>query len=1043
MVSARLATLEVIELHASSGICVLSEREAVALAYVCAQPNQRATRRALVGLLWPNIDERRARHSLSQLLYELRRRCPGIPAIVDGEVISAAAIEWDVAELYTRIDKGDYAGAIDLYRGAFLAGCTLGGRVADWRDEVEGKVAAVVAGAMHEEVFTCDSVSLSKLGPCAEQLADRNPHLILAQLAAIQASVRMGNTVHARHLHERYATFQAGTLPPFDQFNKRTEHTPTQRPSLFVGRTTELAELNSIWRAAQNGLGQVAILLGEAGIGKTSLAEHFLKRVAVSGGKLWIVSCCAATQRLPYSVARDLYRDNVDSVHSDTRACVERAFESVELFGASAPDEVRHRLTEAFTSAAAATAKIAPLVIFVDDAQWADQYTALLLSYWAHRMKEAPIFILLAVRTQEADYYPEWLVADLARVTRIELHHLSIDSATDLVRSFERVNGVSLDPVQRDGLLWLSGGRPFLLLEALATSLHDDVDSGTLPSRMLTPTAESVLKRRFRGLPQVANAVAEFLAVWGKPLAPSLIAKAASLNEAETADALDTLHSRGIISITSRQIIFVHELMRETAFRLLPPGRRALTHRKAAEFASLNDEPNGFVAEQFAAAGESVQAAQYALAAAHDALAAQSYSDYEYYLRLAHTNGDEHVRQTAAGDLAVHLVSVGRIEEVREFYSSIGVTHPCSPLLSVALEMDGLSKGGTAVDQIGRASQLIPHTETQDPLGVFSIVSSLFDVALDASSPGFMKELMVLLKRIGSTSASADVTRQLAAYEAIWHVRNAGIADARLRAQEVVTNLTESDRPSTRALCRYTLGTLLLLEGRVTAAIDEFDQALKDAEVAGDIRRQHAIHINRGVALVDMGDTADACESLGIALASPHLHVRIRSYTNLAIAHYEAGRLDLAGDAAATVITMNQAYQSQALGLQAHAILGLIAIDNSDMAGISVARRFSQSTESAGNVFEDSSYVTVLRAKLELLEGNFDHAVSIITKEASRLATYNALASLRMRCALAEMLAGADPYQAHSVAMAVQRDAAALNAKQLAKRVSRYIAARC
>jgi tetratricopeptide (TPR) repeat protein len=909
-------------------------------------------------------------------------------------------------------------------------------RLLDWRDTVQESVAWRVADALKEEALTAGDEALRLVIRVADMLLAVHPHIVKAQVAAIEALVRLGNTEEAELLHSRYATCDTtDTFPPFSEFGTRVAKHSSAPQVSFIGRDEELRALFQFWRLTQEGEGQVALLLGEAGIGKTRLAEQFLRRVVLSGGRVWMVGCCAATQRLPYSAARDLVRDNIRSIAAEARDAVISAFGTFDTHGYSSPEEYRHQLTEALTTAAETTARNNPLVIFVDDAQWADQFTALLLSYWAHRLRSSKVLTILAVRTHEAEPLPEWLALDLSRAEHVSIGQLGVEAAARIVRSFEKSSGVTLDQSTRDKLLWLSAGRPFLLVESLLASITEDVHDIPTAHRVLTSNAESVLRRRFRKLRAQAQFLADFLAVWGKPLSMQAIALTADITDTAAAMELDVLQQRGILQFEGHSVSFVHELMRETAYRGLMTATRTLYHRRAAELASRLGEPAGLIAHHYARAKDEMLAGRYAWMASQEAWSAKLYGDYEYYLTLAVDDGSAIDRQRAAKALAMYLVQVGRTSEVEPLLKYIPLEDPDQRLVAILSHLEKeLSEGRTpASELVNYASSVGGEVVIPSNTDAIPVIGMLMDIALDAGAPGFAAAVLDAYQ-LSLNDSESDAYFQLTAFRTVWSANVIGLPASILALRELVGRLSTMHLPSTRALCHYSLGTLYLLRGRVRESLHHFDHAYDEAELARDLRRQNAVNNNRGVALMEMGRFAEARAMLEMSLGYPSVHVRLRCYSNLAILHYELGNHNLAIDAAKAVGSMNTSYKSKELNRLALSILGLSSAATGDW--IAAGRCSTSLQEAAGtrSAFEDTSYSALLMARVASHSGDVSGALAKLQLESDRIRPTHRLASLRLMLEAGRMLIGMDDDKAFATISAVAEEAASLSADHLKQR---------
>jgi DNA-binding SARP family transcriptional activator len=235
------------------------------------------------------------------------------------------------------------------------------------------------------------------------------------------------------------------------------------RPMLdipFVGRAVEFSRLIMLYEHACNGQPQVVLLEGEAGIGKSRLAEEFLNLVKAQGANVLEGLSLKTSQHLPYLLLRDsmlaclkaepdLRQLMNDSWLSElSRLLPELSYRYPDL----PPPTIKgpfasSRLIEALVCLSQALASQAPLIIFADNVQWTDAATLdafhYFVQYWTEH--EMPVMLLLGMRTEaremESEMF-EWL-SNLRRsisLTRLELGPLSAMDVQHISRSLIQGN---------------------------------------------------------------------------------------------------------------------------------------------------------------------------------------------------------------------------------------------------------------------------------------------------------------------------------------------------------------------------------------------------------------------------------------------------------------------------------------------------------------------------------------------------------------------------------------------------------------------------
>ncbi len=190
---------------------------------------------------------------------------------------------------------------------------------------------------------------------------------------------------------------------------------------LFVGRDDESARVQQALDAALAGSGQIFILDGEAGVGKTRLAYHILQQAGSADATVLSTACQALEQELPFApladaLGRYLHALPDEALRGLPAASLIQLSQIVPSLRDRLPnlatpqrddvlgaDDNRQRLIDGIVAflTTIAEASNAPLALFIDDLQWADGDTLAVLSRLSQRVQALPIFVLLAYRSEE------------------------------------------------------------------------------------------------------------------------------------------------------------------------------------------------------------------------------------------------------------------------------------------------------------------------------------------------------------------------------------------------------------------------------------------------------------------------------------------------------------------------------------------------------------------------------------------------------------------------------------------------------------------
>jgi DNA-binding winged helix-turn-helix (wHTH) protein len=407
----------------------------------------------------------------------------------------------------------------------------------------------------------------------------------------------------------------------------------------FVGRDAVLATLHGALDGALAGNGSVVLLCGEAGIGKTRTAEE-VAREAASRGALVAAARCPETTAAPAfwpwtQVLRALLSGDANSeVPSEVSVLVP------EIHGEAVSDPQRFRLFDAVTSQLLGAAKRRPLLVWIDDLQWADAATLQLATWAARELRGAALLFVATVRIAP-DASPA-LGAALAELARLD-HATRIDLAglgpADVARYLEMTVGTAPeDAVQ--ALLTRTDGNPFFLRELVRLGSSE----GTAADRLAAWTdsvpagAREVMRRRIAALSEQTRTVLALAAVIGREFSLPLLAEAASLPREALLAALDEASAARVLADVPGALArqrFTHALVRDAIYEELPPGERAGLHERAAraleQLAPDRGEPLwAELAHHFHAAalrGCAAKAVRYAVLAARHAHARSAYEE--------------------------------------------------------------------------------------------------------------------------------------------------------------------------------------------------------------------------------------------------------------------------------------------------------------------------------------------------------------------------------------------------------------------------------
>jgi DNA-binding CsgD family transcriptional regulator len=365
---------------------------------------------------------------------------------------------------------------------------------------------------------------------------------------------------------------------------------------LILGRQRELALIDELIDRAQTGSGGVAVLEGPAGIGKTALLAEAMRRSDLAGFSVLQAGGARLEFEYAFGVVRQLfaYAVGAQSGSSDMfegaarfaeipLGLVGAADESAEVAGD--PSAAMHGLYWLTANLAERT----PVMVAVDDAQWADAMSLRFVLYLGRRVEDLAVILLIVTRPVSEHVDKELLVelSALPGVTRLRPGPLTEPDVRGLI---ERHRLHAADQQFVSACYQATGGNPFLLEELLAGLVADGVSGSAGDAPRVEGFAPEGIVRwvlaRMGALGDDAQRLAGAFAVLG---AASLAdaAALADVGPSAAAAAADEL-VRAHILVAGRGYEFVHPVLQAAVYDGLGPARRAEAHARAARLTSAS-----------------------------------------------------------------------------------------------------------------------------------------------------------------------------------------------------------------------------------------------------------------------------------------------------------------------------------------------------------------------------------------------------------------------------------------------------------------------
>src|SRR5262245_35745420 len=408
----------------------LPSRKAQALlAYLALRPGRAHTREALTTLLWSDTTGTRARQSLRQTVLRVRRVFAAVRNrgfVVEGERVSldAAAVGVDVARFERLARQGtaeSLQSAAALYHGSLLEGLRVEiGPFEDWLQSERERLHEQV-----REVFTRLLEMQMRRGPldAAVQTASRllaidplreDVHRTLMRLYLRQG--RRGAALKHYQLCVGVLERELGVEPEPEtrrvyreilQQQARNATAPRHAVAAvtpLVGRDAEIKRLRALAQAALGGRGQIVLVTGEAGIGKSRLVEELIAEYARRGGRVLVGRAYETEQILPLRPWLDALRtgrvvaDATRKGELQPTASRELARVFPELADPGATPEITResyvRLFDVLDSLIVRLATGGPVTVVIEDLHSADDMSLRFLAFLARRVRDRPVLLV-------------------------------------------------------------------------------------------------------------------------------------------------------------------------------------------------------------------------------------------------------------------------------------------------------------------------------------------------------------------------------------------------------------------------------------------------------------------------------------------------------------------------------------------------------------------------------------------------------------------------------------------------------------------------
>ena len=610
----------------------LGSQRARSLLAALALRQRWVARADLMAQLWPDTPEAESRRRLSQTLWRLKSALPELELQANSaavRILTAANLEVDAwqfeagllgagraEERLSDLQLESHRAALQVYRGDLLSGCTE-----EWLLEERQRWRLLFVTALGRVTLALEDRDHPALAlEVARQWVAADPFDEAAHRAVMRSLARLERRTHALdHFQSLRETLrhEFGSAPDanterlrqhLERASLEAEAKPTLLEAALIGREAERgAILNAFNR--EHGL---VLLQGQAGIGKSRLLQELSLDAAWRGVRaIWVRPEASGTHEAyaplrtalsghltPAQTARvaqqlePRWLDAAASVIPALRAAATNT-DAAPLSPADETLRIREGLYQLLTGLSA----IEPCWLLIDDAQWLDEESFLLLGRLARQMP-AGLHVVIAYRAQEllerSTAQPSLQALSL-KATRIQLEALPGDAALRLARSSLGLEGAAMGTGELNELMSRvareTAGHPLYILESVRELLETGAiryQNGALHAASNATVSlglglQGILAERLERLNSPARQILSAAALIAEPVALEALLCGAALELEAGALEVEGLHRAGWLTLRDERYSLAHDLLRQAIDAELKSAERRAVHSRIAD----------------------------------------------------------------------------------------------------------------------------------------------------------------------------------------------------------------------------------------------------------------------------------------------------------------------------------------------------------------------------------------------------------------------------------------------------------------------------
>jgi DNA-binding SARP family transcriptional activator len=918
------------DIRVGGGPLAVDTRKAVALLAYLAVERTAHRREALAEMLWPEYERESARGALRRTLSNLRKALDGRFLVVKRDAIELddSDVYLDAVEFRRLIDRADrhehsrdqpcllcernLTEAVGLHRGDFMRGFSLRDSIdfEEWQLYQSDAFRRRLATALDRLSLELDAAGREDAAiESAQRRLTLDPlhepaHRLLMSLyaargrrseavrqyrqcvAVLERELGVPPLAETTELYQAIKEERVPVRPRSGEISPRVATVRERQAPPMVGRELELRTL----AAAYEQLGddrRFAVIEGEAGIGKSRLAEDFLARVTAAGGVTLIARCyeeernlafapVVATLRLAFTreggLAERIPRPQLGEVARLLPDLV-----NVVPAEASTDPGAQSRFLSAISRALIeACAGPKPGVLFFDDLQWADTASLEVLGWLLRREGGAGLFVLGAYRDEDANT-AQVLRKRVPPTSSIHLSRLSETEVIELV-SASTLDARIVPPTTLAARLFReTEGLPLFVIEYLASLEANQLD--TLDWEW-PEEVRQLLRSRVLDASEIARQILAAAAVVGRSFDFDTVRASSGRGDEESVLAVEELVRRGLINevddeLGSPTYDFSHEKIRTLVYEETGLARRRLLHGRTADVlirsasTSSSDERLWLpIANHCRLGGREEDAANYyVLAGKHSRRVfanKEAMAHFKSALALGHL--DPALVHEAIGDL--HTL-MGEYGAAVTSYETAAALHGSESVPAIEHKLGRVHhRRGDWESATSHYKSVLEQPATSGDAAFVSRVLADWSLTLhhagdSAGAQELAARSLQLAESSGEEGARAQATNMLgilAAGRGDFDSALEHLAQSRALAEETGDHAAQVAALNNMALAYRAVGEL-------DRALDLTAVSLLLCEVQGDRHREAALHNNLADLLQALGRSEEAMGHLKRAVA--------------------------------------------------------------------------------------------------------------------------------------------------------------------------------